>query len=512
MFLRFMCGVTLSASPTFATDLYVNASSGPFVTIQSAINAAAAGDRVLVQDLGMVTDYVEDIDFLGKDIEVRNDPANTFDVAIVGTGTGPVVTLASGEPLTAKLAHLFVKGGSALFGGGIHVENSACLIEDVAVNHCRASFGGGISIVNSIVGMTAVKVKQNNEAGSGFYGLAGGGIYIDRSLVWLKIGCVDLNRSELGGGIYVTESRLDVSGVTFSFNESDSGGGVHLDSSQYLTVFSGCGFYENLARVMAAPPPSVGAGAMVYEAEVHFLECEFDLNRNMDGPGGGIAANYASMLIEDSEIKRNWSRLGGGLAMKRSKAEVYRTAFSLNESTTNGGGILLDNRDTFLYGEECRLENNTARRGGGLASGHETSFHLVQSQLSNNTANRFGGGIFARGSVGARLLEQTRVDQNVAGAHGGGIFIAGNAPFDVIAQSSISDNTAAYDGGGIFALSAWLTMDNSFCCFNTAGGLGGGLRSISCSPLLQNSVLSNNTPTDIDGPFINLASSIGGGC
>ena len=41
----------LTATSAFAIDLHVNP-SGPFPTIQSAIFAAAAGDRVLVEDLG----------------------------------------------------------------------------------------------------------------------------------------------------------------------------------------------------------------------------------------------------------------------------------------------------------------------------------------------------------------------------------------------------------------------------------------------------------------------------
>ena len=82
-------------------------------TIQQAIDAAAAGDTVLVSP----GTYVENITFRGKAITVASErgPAVTI---IDGNRTGSVVTFASGENRNAVLAGFTVRNGANSFSGG----------------------------------------------------------------------------------------------------------------------------------------------------------------------------------------------------------------------------------------------------------------------------------------------------------------------------------------------------------------------------------------------------------
>ena len=70
---------------------------GNYASIQSAINAAIAGDMVVIE----ADTYYERIDFLGKAITVRSanpdDPAVVAATIIDGSKAGSVVTFSSGE-------------------------------------------------------------------------------------------------------------------------------------------------------------------------------------------------------------------------------------------------------------------------------------------------------------------------------------------------------------------------------------------------------------------------------
>ena len=108
---------------------------GDYPTIQAGIDAANAGDVVLVAP---GTYYEHDIDFLGKPITVMGtDPLDSAIVALTivdGLSQGSVFTFHTGESLISLLAGLTITGGRAVSGGGIYCETSSptiwrCVIE-----------------------------------------------------------------------------------------------------------------------------------------------------------------------------------------------------------------------------------------------------------------------------------------------------------------------------------------------------------------------------------------------
>lgn len=95
----------LAAGTVSATTLNV---PGAFATIQAAINAARAGDTILVYP----GTYVEVIDFMGKDITVQSTSGANVTI-IDGNQIDSVVRFHSNETRAAVLRGFTLKNGQA---------------------------------------------------------------------------------------------------------------------------------------------------------------------------------------------------------------------------------------------------------------------------------------------------------------------------------------------------------------------------------------------------------------
>ena len=112
----------------------------PGGSIQAAITAASPGDVIEVPP-GV---YEEDLDFQGKAVTVRGAGAATV---VRGTGTGPVVTFASGEGPDSVLDGLTLTGGAAVRGGGVLIDGaSPTVIRCRIVGNTASSQGSGIQV------------------------------------------------------------------------------------------------------------------------------------------------------------------------------------------------------------------------------------------------------------------------------------------------------------------------------------------------------------------------------
>lgn len=498
------------ASSALAADLHVNLASGPFFTIQSAIGAAAAGDRVLIEDLGSPTVYFEDINFLGKDIAVMADPMNTFPVTLHGSGTNSVVTMTSGEPPTARLERLIVTNGVSNYGGGIRIENSSASLKDVVVDRCIGDYGAGIAVMRGRVHFDGVHLTANNDPSLGYYGVAGGGLYAERATVIWKSGSANYNRSESGGAIYAKQSHLEVSKAQFMFNSSDYGAGTFLAPSKRPYRFFDCEFMGNNA-VPISGGMTTGGGAMIAGANAEFVRTNFKNNWSMAGPGGGVAARGGTVLLDECSVLQSGAARGAGIYVKSAELEAVLSDINHNQALSNGGGVQVEGRYSRFTAVKCRMLGNQAHRGGGIAAQDHAEVYAVETEIGGNFAE-FGGGIYAHGKYGHRSFDACYIYENAAVMSGGAIQIEYAARFELISQCYVEGNTAGTDGGGIFAQRADLLIQNSHCCFNNAGGTGGGLFSAFCTPTVSMSVISNNTPTDVTGLIVNFGSSIGGGC
>ncbi len=141
----FLISFVLAAGVLHGATVYVPDDYG---TIQGAIDAAANGDTVIVRpDSVHGGPYVENIDFLGKAIEVRSQLGPDV-TTIDGNGTWQVVTFKSGEGTSTVLEGFTITNGFGYWlseGGGIHCENSSPTISNnIITANTLDGDGGGI--------------------------------------------------------------------------------------------------------------------------------------------------------------------------------------------------------------------------------------------------------------------------------------------------------------------------------------------------------------------------------
>ncbi len=144
----------LSASAQAAT-ITVNAGE----SIQAAIAAANPGDIV---DVAAGT-FQEDIDFLGKAITVQGQGHTSV---IMGSGTGPVVTMDSGETVDSVLDSFTVSGGVAGVGGGIYINGGdPTIVRNVVYGNQAVTQGSGIYVEASSARIYNNLVMYNSNVG-----------------------------------------------------------------------------------------------------------------------------------------------------------------------------------------------------------------------------------------------------------------------------------------------------------------------------------------------------------
>ena len=208
-------------------------------TIQQAIDAAVAGDTVLVSP----GTYVENITFRGKAITVASEqgPAVTI---IDGNRAGSVVTFASGENRNAVLEGFTVRNGANSFsGGGVLIQNSApSIIGNWIVGNGACSGAGIYSYFSSPL------IKGNTISRNYVYacsGASGLGVYIggDSAAELIENVITENSGFANGGGVtlfaagrVVLRSNVIARNVTSGFSPCTSGGGIWMVNFSQATI------------------------------------------------------------------------------------------------------------------------------------------------------------------------------------------------------------------------------------------------------------------------------------
>lgn len=216
--LGILVGVLGAAGPVLAV---VHEVPGEYGSIQTAINASAHGDTVLVQP----GTYHESIDFFGKEILVGSHYVLSGDTTFIDQtvidGIGSTVTLSSGETRDSRLSGFTITGGQAYRGGGIRCFNSSPTLDHLRIVANIAGFqGGGIDAEQGAPLVTECTISQNTAESYG-----GGGIACWMSEIVIDDNVVEGNHAlEFGGGIYSDNSAPVIINNRILDNQASYGG------------------------------------------------------------------------------------------------------------------------------------------------------------------------------------------------------------------------------------------------------------------------------------------------
>lgn len=183
--------------PIYGSDSNSGTSkAAPKRTIQSAINAASAGDVVIVTE-GL---YPEKLS-ISKDVVIIGESGNGKTVIDSEGLNGRTVEISGTSELSCIIDGISILGGLTTGdGGGIYVNNAAPVIVNCIMISNSATNGGGVAVSGAGAYPVFVKCSVTGNQASG----NGGGIYFNNQAapVIKACGIYSNTSTGTGGGIY----------------------------------------------------------------------------------------------------------------------------------------------------------------------------------------------------------------------------------------------------------------------------------------------------------------------
>lgn len=417
--------VACAAGPSTAATLNV---PGSYSTIQDAIDAASAGDEVVIANGTYTGTGNKDLDFKGKAITVRSASGDPSKCVIDCEQDGRGFYFHSFEGLDSIVKDLRVYRGKvpAGEGGGVHCDKSSPKFINCYIHHCTtnslswAGKGGGVYCKDCAPKFIECYITYNSAGSSGgmsFSNYSGSGVYPELIDCLIK----ENTAHRHGGGIMCSYSAVEMTNCTIEYNTTidndghgggcyfahcnpeltdcmitdntayEWGGGVYMELSK--ARFYDCTIEDNQARR--------GGGLYCYNTSNAVLnDCIIAYNTSNywgNGQGGGIYCNLSDPKLNNCTLLQNSasdSGLGGGLfCMFTSYPKLINCTFSKNSATKNGGGAYFyqDNNPTFI---NCMITGNGAgKEGGGVYCYKNTDLELVNCTFAGNGSNLYGAAL-----------------------------------------------------------------------------------------------------------------------
>ncbi len=332
-----------------------------FASIQEAINAAAAGDTIVVR----AGTYVENIDFGGKEIVVKSESGP--DVTILDGGqSGSVVTFGSGEGPNSVLDGFTVANGTGTDFAGHPA-------------------GGGIFCGPAASPTITGNVVRDNNCWDG------GGIHVfDHSSPVISGNLITNNVCKNGGAINITLSSTPIiTGNELTANSAPIYGGAIRCDRYCDALIENNVITDNLA--------DSGRGGGIYcFAATATIRGNLITGNEAKKCGGGVYCKSCSAVVESNTIAGNRSsaEYGGGIQVSSSADPTIRGNNIYNNSAFLGGGGI----NCYYYSEPTICNNNIVHNssdnvGGGINCSHLCNPTIVNCTVAANRATGPGGGI-----------------------------------------------------------------------------------------------------------------------
>jgi predicted outer membrane repeat protein len=201
----------------------------PFCTVQAAINAASAGDRIEIA----AGSYIETLT-IDRNLTLHGAGISTVEGACDGQTNllgAPAISVRVG--VIALVTDVTVKGGTASLGGGVNNAGVLFLASSEVCQNSAFNQGGGI-YSSGALSLTRVQVYDNQQASAG---VEGGGLFVASGRTLVRNSTFTNNRVARGGGISVASGgtlvlsrstlKLNFADGTFPSAVSSRGGGLN---------------------------------------------------------------------------------------------------------------------------------------------------------------------------------------------------------------------------------------------------------------------------------------------
>ena len=302
---------------TYNIDAY---GTGDYTTIQAAVDAARAGDVIVLQPGTYSGEGNRNIDYQGKDITIRSvEPDNPGSVqeTIIDCYSSEyeqnrAFIFQSGETEYSVVTGITIQNGYLEEGGGaiLCTNSSSPTIDNCIFRNCIAylgSGGGAIACMNYSNPIIINCIFAHNES-----------------------------KYSIGGAIISRNSSPRIENCIFKDNKSSNGGGA----------------------------------IYLYRGNVIILGCELSDNEVGEGManGGAVLAIDCNLIIErcdifNNTIAENSTGRGGGLSISGCTAKIVDSNIGLNQAY-EGGGIYCTNYTSTNYTririERCLINKNSA--------------------------------------------------------------------------------------------------------------------------------------------------------
>lgn len=359
-------------------DIYVDGSgscpggagtqANPFCTIGDAVLTASPGDRVLVAP----GTYNENL-LIDKSLQVVG-AAGPGSTVVRGLATSGQRTLTITSGTVADVSGLTVTQ-AGWYSGGIQSTQASLSLRDCVVTGNRtASAGAGILATGGEVYLLRTNIS-NNSTLFGYYGAAGGGMFVSGAAIDVTDSSISGNRAVSGAGLYVDRGTLTLRNSTVSGN---------------LTGSTGCRWCD----------PGSGGGIRAVSADVHLLASRISENDGAGG-GGGLEVWGGDLVVKDCMFVNNVAWTSG----------YYRIGY---------GGALQANGPATVDIDRTTMVGNAASGRGGAISGLGTQLSMSNSIVFRNTSGYPSDPVIGAASV---------IYSNVEGGHPGAGNIANDPLF-----------------------------------------------------------------------------------
>lgn len=434
---------TLRVSPT-GNNSDGSSWANAYTSIQAALTAAAAGDKIWVQQSTyMIMAEAEQLNFK-EEVNVYGGFVGN-ETTLAQRNTNPELTTISHDVNGVGKFRLLTS--SAL--------NAATTWDGFTFDGKKV--GSGVYL-NSNCNLNNVVVKNGFVSGE-----SGAGVNIGSST---KIfGTVNLTNST------IKDNTISVTGVPYL------GGGAGVFVSQFSTaaLIENCIISGNTINAVstAASVFVFGAGVLIHEGVIK--NSTIDSN-NVIGTaannyitGGGIAIRPMNaereVLIEGCSVTNNTSKARGGAIIidpvysgqYLGKYTISHTKIINNKSTDAGGGIFTtsstkQNPGWTLNVINSVIANNTAVTGGGIFINSSGAVNITYATIVNNvTTSTFGGGGInfqgaANQTINAAITNTLIWNNTQTGTDNGRTQFNNNKQAAAITYSAIQDYNASYAG------------------------------------------------------------------